>query len=191
MSCLCFPQFCSTRAELVYNPHHHSPGSTVIGPRLSAWICQPFCCQRTFALIPSERFSIPLKHCPIFRPNNKKPGVERRVHTPVTSGASTRSSTQCYPVLVKNLTIGSTSGLRLILLWEDASFDPTVTPLQAQLPPSHLQVYKKPRIRQAPLGKLFSPFLCLSVKNVDGATSARSQSTFDGIQSGREGLTIA
>jgi hypothetical protein len=109
MSCLCFPQFCSTRAELVYNPHHHSPGSTVIGPRLSAWICQPFCCQRTFALIPSERFSIPLKHCPIFRPNNEKPGVERRVHTPVTSGASTRSSTQCYPVLVKNLTIGSTS----------------------------------------------------------------------------------
>src|SRR5262249_12309590 len=63
LSCLCFPQFCSTRAELVNNPHPHSRKSTVIDPRLSAWICQPFCCQRTFALIPSERLSIPLEHC--------------------------------------------------------------------------------------------------------------------------------
>jgi hypothetical protein len=36
-------------------------------------------------------------------------------------GDSARSSTRFYPVLVKNLTIGCTSGLRLILLWEDAS----------------------------------------------------------------------
>jgi hypothetical protein len=74
------------------------------------------------------------------------------------SGASTRSSTRFYPVLVKNLTIGSTSGLRLILRWEDASFDPTVTPLQAQLPPSHLQVYKFPQVRQV-LTKIFFVFL--------------------------------
>jgi len=46
------------------------------------------------ALIPSERLSIPLKHCPILRPNNKKPGVERRAHTPFASGVSTRSSTR-------------------------------------------------------------------------------------------------
>ena len=70
-------------------------------------------------------------------------------------GASTRSSTKFYPVLVKNLTIGSTSGLRLIVRWEDAAFDPTVTPLQAQLPPSHLQVYKNPKIRQALLKNNF------------------------------------
>ena len=58
---------------------------TVIGSKLSAWICQPFCCQRTFALIPSERPSIPLKACLIARKmlsNNKKPGVERRAGPP-------------------------------------------------------------------------------------------------------------
>jgi hypothetical protein len=37
------------------------------------------------------------------------------------TGGSARSSTNFYPVLVKNLTIGSTSGLRLIVRWEDAS----------------------------------------------------------------------
>ena len=30
------------------NPHLHSPARTVIRTRLSAWACQPFCCQRTF-----------------------------------------------------------------------------------------------------------------------------------------------
>ena len=30
------------------NPHPHSPARTVIRTRLSAWACQPFCCQRTF-----------------------------------------------------------------------------------------------------------------------------------------------
>jgi len=51
---LYFPQFCSTRAELVNNPHLHSPKRTVIRTRLSAWTCQPFCCQRTFIPSPSE-----------------------------------------------------------------------------------------------------------------------------------------
>jgi len=27
---------------------------TLIGAQLSAWTCQPFCCQRTFIPIPSE-----------------------------------------------------------------------------------------------------------------------------------------
>ena len=60
---------------------------TVIGSKLSAWICQPFCCQRTIALIPSERPSIPLRPCLTASlqkpPNNKKPGVERRAKSPV------------------------------------------------------------------------------------------------------------
>jgi hypothetical protein len=60
---------------------------TVIGSKLSAWICQPFCCQRTIALIPSERLSIPLKPClnaSLQKPsNNKKPGVERRAKSPI------------------------------------------------------------------------------------------------------------
>jgi hypothetical protein len=30
------------------NPHLHSLARTVIRTRLSAWACQPFCCQRTF-----------------------------------------------------------------------------------------------------------------------------------------------
>jgi hypothetical protein len=30
------------------NPHPHSLARTVIRPKLSAWACQPFCCQRTF-----------------------------------------------------------------------------------------------------------------------------------------------
>src|SRR5438445_11128760 len=36
------------------NPHLHSPVRTVIRTELSAWACQPFCCQRTFIPIPSE-----------------------------------------------------------------------------------------------------------------------------------------
>jgi hypothetical protein len=42
------PQFAQSRAELVNNPHLHSPIRTVIRTELSAWTCQPFCCQRTF-----------------------------------------------------------------------------------------------------------------------------------------------
>jgi len=38
------------------NPHLHSLARTVIRTRLSAWACQPFCCQRT--LLPS------LSECP-------------------------------------------------------------------------------------------------------------------------------
>jgi hypothetical protein len=53
----------------------------------------------------------------------------RKIKNPASSagyshphlGGSTRCSTSFYPVLVKNLTIGSTSGLRLFLRWEDAS----------------------------------------------------------------------
>ena len=51
-------------------------------------------------------------------PKNKKPGVERRVQ-PRRFRGSTRSSTKIYPVLVRNLTLGSGY----------CPTDPTVTPL--------------------------------------------------------------
>jgi len=50
---LVIPQHCSTRAELVII-HTMTSRLTVIRSRLSAWICQPFCCQRTLNPIPSE-----------------------------------------------------------------------------------------------------------------------------------------
>ncbi len=106
---------------------------TVISAELSAWTCQPFCCQRTFALIPSERptFRWPFSSRPprasggCFQPpsaslkllENKKPGVERRAKSR-SDRDSARSSTDFYPVLVKNLTIGSTSGLRFLVPWK-------------------------------------------------------------------------
>jgi len=116
----CFPQFCSTRAELVI-VHTMAFRRTLIRSELSAWTCQPFCCQRAFTLIPSG----PQLSAEIFQiaPENKKPGVERRAQSPF-SGVFARSSTIFYPVLVKNLTIGSTSGLRLILRWEEPSLRP-------------------------------------------------------------------
>ena len=50
------PQFCSTRAELVII-HTMAFCRTVIRfPELSAWTCQPFCCQRTIPLILSGCF---------------------------------------------------------------------------------------------------------------------------------------
>jgi len=36
------------------NPHLHSLARTVIRTKLSAWACQPFCCQRTFVPSRSE-----------------------------------------------------------------------------------------------------------------------------------------
>jgi len=75
----CFPQFCSTRAELVI-VHTMAFRRTVIRTKLSAWTCQPFCCQRAFTLIPSG----PQHSAEISRiaPENKKPGVERRAKPP-------------------------------------------------------------------------------------------------------------
>jgi len=52
---LVIPQHCSTRAELVIT-HTMASCLTVIRSRLSAWICQPFCCQRTFR---SESIGMP------------------------------------------------------------------------------------------------------------------------------------
>src|SRR5713226_6358803 len=54
---------------------------------------------------------------------------------------STRCSTSFYPVFVKNLTIGSTSCLRLILRWEDLLRPDCDAPNHARRflePPGHL-----------------------------------------------------
>ena len=129
---------------------------TVIRSELSAWICQPFCCQRTFALIPSEPLSIPLKDSESSSLQLRTSNIQK-IKNPASSaglshhtGGSARSSTYFYPVLVKNLTIGSTSWPSLDNTLGRRFFDPPVTPLLAQLPPSHLQVYKIPGLRQAP-----------------------------------------
>jgi hypothetical protein len=42
-----FPQLLNLE-QTCNNPHLHSLARTVIRTRLSAWACQPFCCQRTF-----------------------------------------------------------------------------------------------------------------------------------------------
>jgi len=155
------------------NPHLHSSARTVIRTELSAWACQPFCCQRTFfpsrsecpdclrtclagltrprcAISPSSsapvssgilpRVLVALRlaseiPCGTSSHSSLATNHCRKIKNPASSagcshphGGSTRCSTSFYPVLVKNLTIGSTSCLRLILRWEDF-FDPTVMPL--------------------------------------------------------------
>ena len=158
------------------NPHPHSSAQTVIRAELSAWACQPFCCQRTFypsrsecpdclrtclagligprcAISPSSTAPVSagilLRALVALRLASEIPhGTSshsslatnhcRKIKNPASSAGrnhshesgSTRCSTSFYPVLVKNLTIGSTSRLRLFLLWEDF-FDPTVMPLNS------------------------------------------------------------
>jgi hypothetical protein len=121
----CFPQFCSTRAELVI-VHTMAFRRTVIRAKLSAWTCQPFCCQRAFTLIPSG----PQHSAEIFQiaPENKKPGVERRAKPPYEwlcakldnflACARKEPHYRIYFWPSLDLTLGRTF------------FDPTVTPLQ-------------------------------------------------------------
>src|SRR3982074_1817075 len=104
---------------------------TVIGSELSAWPCQPYCCQRAFTLIPSG----PQHSAEIFQiaPENKKPGVERRAKPPSKwLCAKLDSFLACarkephyriyfWPSL--DLTLGSTF------------FDPTVMPLKSSVYP--------------------------------------------------------
>ena len=112
---LVIPQHCSTRAELVIT-HTMASRLTVIKSRLSAWICQPFCCQRTLlfrvhrnalnaselvwwdlltegSVLPSSTASSHPKESP----ENKKPGVERRAQSlfPSDSARSSTSSSPC------------------------------------------------------------------------------------------------
>ena len=116
-------------------------GPTVIGSKLSAWTCQPFCCQRALSLIQSgfpafrlgilHRVLVALRlgrnslrnhyhsslasnHCP----QNKKPGVERRVQPP-TYGGSTRCSTSFLACARKEPHLGLLQDL----------LNPTVMPL--------------------------------------------------------------
>src|ERR1700733_5103511 len=65
----------------------------------------------------SSHYSLTTTHYPLQAIKNPASSAGLSHHT----GDSARSSTLFYPVLVKNLTIGCTSGLRLILRWEDAA----------------------------------------------------------------------
>jgi hypothetical protein len=173
------------------NPHLHSPARTVIRARLSAWACQPFCCQRTFdpslsecsgctgtrlagltrspcANLPSSSASgsFELRISKFELPENKKPGVGRRAKPPHLGG-SARCSTSFYPVLVKNLTLGSTSRLLLLLRWEDF-FDPTVMPLNSPGLPTEpsgpsITIPAFP-FSSSPRSNYFSSTLCLPVQ---------------------------
>jgi hypothetical protein len=49
------------RLEQTCNYPHHDAPPDLDRVRIIGVDCQPFCCQRAFALIPSERPSIPLK----------------------------------------------------------------------------------------------------------------------------------
>ena len=99
---------------------------TVIRTELSAWTCQPFCCQRALTLIPSG----PQHSAEIFQiaPENKKPGVERRAKPPTKwlcakldkflACARIEPHYRIYFWPSLDLTLGRTF------------FDPTVMPLQ-------------------------------------------------------------
>jgi hypothetical protein len=154
---------------------------TLIRPELSAWTCQPFCCQRAFALIPSERPSIPLRHRLASLPDNKKPGVERRAKPPfrwlcakLDSFLSSARNEPHYRVYFRP-SLDLTLGRRF--------FYPTVMPLLAQQPPSHLRVYKILRIRQAPANTFFGApceLLCKSeiLENTGLKTNPATQPRF-------------
>ena len=120
---------------------------TVIRSRLSAWICQPFCCQRTinsesigmpwsaltaapnksaqdlsggsYRLQNSLAFQLSFSSFPEGSPENKK--TRRRAPgTELTTSALRAKLDRTYPVLlVRYLTLGSC----------DCPTDPTVTPL--------------------------------------------------------------
>jgi hypothetical protein len=65
-------------------------------------------------------------------------------------------------VFVKNLTIGSTSCLRLILRWEDFLRPDRDAPNHARRfkePPGHLELYQLFLIRQAPVTIILPLFL--------------------------------
>jgi hypothetical protein len=105
------------------NPHPHSLARTVIRTKLSAWACQPFCCQRTFYPSRSECPEC-LRTCLAGLTGSLSCELAfqfcRKIKNPASSagrnhphlGGSTRCSTSFYPVLVKNPTIGSASRLR-------------------------------------------------------------------------------
>jgi len=127
---------------------------TVIRSKLSAWTCQPFCCQRADTLIPSG----PQHSAEIFQiaPENEKPGVERRAKPPYQwlcakldiflACARNEPHYRIYFWPSLALTLGRTF------------FDPTVTPLNSL-------VYPKPSISipgsldsSSPLPKYFRGF---------------------------------
>jgi hypothetical protein len=157
---------------------------TVIRPELSAWTCQPFCCQRTCTLIPSGRPSIPLGHCPESVPDNKKPGVERRAKPPsewlcakLDSFLSSARKEPHYRVYFRP-SLDLTLGRRF--------FDPTVMPCRLRYPRAICE-YTRFHGFVKPVPKLFCPLCGLLCKTT---ISNRTKSLPVNFISGRDHRSI-
>ena len=198
-----FHSYAQSRAELVIT-HTMTFWPTLIGLKLSAWACQPFCCQRTFIPSPSECPGRPFYGRPfqsdrlaatpkemardlsggtypfalrelafqlffwLFElPTSKLQKIKNPAssagHSHRSSGFA-RSSTNCYPVLVRRLTIG------LFLVY----FRPTVNS------PDRSDEYYTPRTINEytgfswfvkPRNKYFCSPLCLPVQIPRGVGS--------------------
>ena len=131
---------------------------TVIRTKLSAWTCQPFCCQRADTLIPSG----PQHSAEIFQiaPENEKPGVERRAKPPYQwlcakldiflACARNEPHYRIYFWPSLALTLGRTF------------FDPTVTPLNSLVYPQAVNKYTRFPGFVKPSTQVFLELLCKS-----------------------------
>jgi len=131
---------------------------TVIRSKLSAWTCQPFCCQRADTLIPSG----PQHSAEIFQiaPENEKPGVERRAKPPYQwlcakldiflACARNEPHYRIYFWPSLALTLGRTF------------FDPTVTPLNSLVYPQAVNKYTRFPGFVKPSTQVFLELLCKS-----------------------------
>ena len=144
MSCLCFPQFCSTRAELVINPHHGIPPDRnqagIIGVDLPAFLLSKSSYPEPVraANIPLALSSFPVQ-LRTESPENKKPGVERRAKPPFQwlcakldiflACARNEPHYRIYFWPSLDLTLGRTF------------FDPTVMPLKRSVYPRAICKY--------------------------------------------------
>jgi hypothetical protein len=137
---------------------------TVIRPELSAWTCQPFCCQRTCTLIPSERPSIPLRHCPESLPDNKKPGVERRAKPPSEWLCAKLDSFLSSARKEPHYRVYSRPSLDLAL--GRRFFDPTVMPCRLRYPRAICE-YTRFHGFVKPRSQIILPPLWVAVQNDD------------------------
>src|SRR5271154_2200942 len=77
---------------------------------------------------------LPTTHYPLLTSTKQKNPASSAGYSHPHLGGSTRSSTLFYPVLVKNLTIGSTSWPSLGITLGRRFFDPTVMPCWLSYP---------------------------------------------------------
>ncbi len=149
---------------------------TVIRTKLSAWTCQPFCCQRADTLIPSG----PQHSAEIFQiaPENEKPGVERRAKlfqiAPENEKPGVeRRAKPPYQWLCAKLDIFLACARNephyRIYFWPSLAltlgrtfFDPTVTPLNSLVYPQAVNKYTRFPGFVKPSTQVFLELLCKS-----------------------------